>query len=126
MDKLLLFLKNILNQNWVEATFNERKKFVNYLNTTIKEELKIINNTNIITLENFELYIFNLYNELLKKIKKKIVYYESPTNSKDIKSEKIKSCNKLIAEMKKELYKPNIPKLMTKEIKKSITTFASK
>ena len=35
MDKLLLFLQSILGQNWIEATFNERKKFINFFNSTI-------------------------------------------------------------------------------------------
>ena len=89
IDKLLLFLNNILNQNWIKATFNERKKFINFLNTLIKEELQNVKNTNIITWENSELYIYNLYYELLEQIKKKIVYYESQNDSIGIKNEKI-------------------------------------
>ena len=110
IDKLLLFFQNILSQNWGKATFDNRKKFIKFLNVTIKEDSGTINNTSPITWENEELYIFNLYKEFLEQIKKKITHYESKNIDDDVESEKIKSCKEFIEKMTNELNKPNITK----------------
>ena len=88
LDKLLFFLKKVLSQNWLYTSFDERKQFIKFFNITIKDDSKGINNTNIITWENDELYIFNLYHEFLEQIKKKIVHYESQNINNSIKSKK--------------------------------------
>ena len=120
IDKLLLFFQNILSQNWGKATFDNRKKFIKFLNVTIKEDSGTINNTSPITWENEELYIFNLYKEFLEQIKKKITHYESKNIDDDVESEKIKSCKEFIEKMTNELNKPNITIKMINKIKENI------
>ena len=77
MEKILLILNKILSKPWIKTTFEEKREAVNFFLKAIKEDNFEIKNTSPITLENDELYIFNLYLGFLDQIKGKIVHYES-------------------------------------------------
>ena len=122
MGKILLFFKKIISKDWIKTTFEEKKEFFSFILKVLNEDKFEIKNTSPITWENDELYIFNLYMELLSQIKRKIEYYESSNNINDIQveSDKIKECDKHIKEMKEKLLEPNHSEIFIIKTKKLI------